>query len=89
MKLRLWIDQHPSKDRARIREELAAWLSFSEVYVRKIISGERNAPPTSVLRMAEYTGYQVTPHEIRPDLYPQESDGVPMDVYRPGNVGVA
>lgn len=38
-------------------------------------------PVDRVLAVAEATGWQVTPHEIRPDIYPHPQDGLP-DVMR-------
>jgi DNA-binding transcriptional regulator YdaS (Cro superfamily) len=34
-----------------------------------------------VLKVAEATEWQVTPHELRPDLYPHPDDGLP-EAYR-------
>ena len=30
-----------------------------------------------VLKVAQATNYQVTPHQLRPDLYPHPHDGLP------------
>lgn len=37
-------------------------------------------PPHRVLALAAATGYQVTPHELRPDLYPFPEDGCPREM---------
>lgn len=37
-------------------------------------------PPHRVLALAAATGYQVTPHELRPDLYPNAEDGCPREM---------
>lgn len=37
----------------------------------------RGVPAERVLSIAEATDFAVTPHEIRPDLYPNPSDGLP------------
>lgn len=34
-------------------------------------------PPRFVLPVCELTGWKVTPHEVRPDLYPSTDDGLP------------
>lgn len=39
-------------------------------------------PPERVLIVARATAYRVTPHRIRPDLYPFPEDGIP-DEFRP------
>ena len=37
-------------------------------------------PADRVIPVAQATGWRVTPHELRPDLYPNAGDGVPVDV---------
>jgi DNA-binding transcriptional regulator YdaS (Cro superfamily) len=37
------------------------------------------APADRVLDIARATKWGVTPHELRPDIYPNHSDGVPLD----------
>jgi DNA-binding transcriptional regulator YdaS (Cro superfamily) len=34
---------------------------------------------TEVLNACRVLGWQVTPHELRPDLYPNPSDGLPAE----------
>lgn len=34
-------------------------------------------PADQAIRVAEASGWLVTPHELRPDLYPNEADGLP------------
>lgn len=34
-------------------------------------------PAERVLAVAAATGWQVTPHELRPDIYPNPCDGLP------------
>ncbi|AUY89007.1 helix-turn-helix domain-containing protein [Klebsiella aerogenes] len=34
-------------------------------------------PPRFVLKLCEFVGWVVTPHELRPDLYPSKLDGMP------------
>jgi DNA-binding transcriptional regulator YdaS (Cro superfamily) len=36
-------------------------------------------PSDRVLAIARATGYKVTPHRLRPDLYPNPTDGLPPD----------
>ena len=35
-------------------------------------------PAEHVISVAEATGWAVTPHELRPDLYPHPHDGLPV-----------
>ena len=36
-------------------------------------------PPERVLAISASTGWLVTPHHFRPDIYPHELDGLPSD----------
>lgn len=36
-------------------------------------------PPERVIRVAEGTKYEVTPHDLRPDVYPNPTDGMPPE----------
>jgi len=35
-------------------------------------------PPDVVLPIAEHLNYQLTPHQLRPDLYPNPTDALPL-----------
>lgn len=35
-------------------------------------------PPETVLPIAEFLEYRMTPHDLRPDLYPNPSDALPQ-----------
>ena len=35
-------------------------------------------PAERVLSVSEKTGWKVTPHQLRPDLYPNPCDGLPL-----------
>jgi len=37
------------------------------------------SPPEKVLAVCEATDWQVTPHELRPDIYPNPTDGLPAE----------
>ena len=37
-------------------------------------------PHNRVLEVCEYLGWKVTPHEVRPDLYPNPTDALPEGV---------
>lgn len=41
------------------------------------ISQWRTVPADRVLEVAAFAHWRVTPHEIRPDLYPHPDDGLP------------
>jgi DNA-binding transcriptional regulator YdaS (Cro superfamily) len=37
-------------------------------------------PPEAVIRISKAVNYQVTPHELRPDIYPNTTDGMPATI---------
>lgn len=37
-------------------------------------------PPDHVISVAAATNWQVTPHELRPDIYPHPHDGLPENL---------
>lgn len=37
-------------------------------------------PPPRVIDVARAVDFQVTPHELRPDLYPHPEDGLPIEL---------
>jgi DNA-binding transcriptional regulator YdaS (Cro superfamily) len=41
------------------------------------VSQWKTAPYDRVLGIAEATDWRVTPHQLRPDLYPNAGDGIP------------
>ena len=38
----------------------------------------RGIPHSEVLSIAAATGWTITPHELRPDIYPHPDDGLPV-----------
>jgi len=39
---------------------------------------QSEVPPKRVLALCRFGGWQVTPHQIAPDLYPNPDDGLPV-----------
>ncbi|HBN5546476.1 YdaS family helix-turn-helix protein [Enterobacter cloacae] len=58
-------------------------LAFAELvgqtqgYVSRVASGECLLGAATALKWAAATEFQVTPHDLRPDLYPNPTDGIP------------
>lgn len=50
---------------------------LSQVHVSRVMSGHERFSPEKALRVAEATNYTVTPHELRPDIYRNPTDGLP------------
>lgn len=79
MKLRNYIDEVPPRKRHRRRLALADFIGVSEVAVRHYANGTRQIPAKQVLPLVRATHGRVTPHDLRPDLYP-DPDWLPADV---------
>ena len=62
------------KDKSQ--QSFAKAIAVSQAMVSKWFLGTRVAGD-SVLKVAIATDWQVTPHELRPDLYPHPQDGLP------------
>jgi len=41
---------------------------------------KRGIPADRVLSVASATGWKVTPHQMRPDIYPNPTDGLPPEM---------
>lgn len=80
MKLSDYINQWPRAERMAVRRRIAAGSSVKEVAVRHYANGTRKVPSARVIPVSRATGYQVRPFDLRPDLYPNESDGMPPSV---------
>jgi DNA-binding transcriptional regulator YdaS (Cro superfamily) len=39
-------------------------------------------PAERVIELCSFTDFQVTPHHLRPDIYPHPDDGLPVDLRR-------
>lgn len=59
---------------------LAVQIGVSPVLISQWRTERRTIPGDRVIPIARATGWRVTPHELRPDLYPNAGDGVPVDV---------
>lgn len=53
-------------------------VSVQAVY--QWLAGERPFPDGRVLRLSELGRWQVSPHTLNPDLYPNPTDGLPPEM---------
>ena len=60
--------------------ELAKRLELTQGAVSHWITGRNTLPAELVLKVARVTGYQVRPHDLRSDLYPNPADAMPLQV---------
>lgn len=57
----------------------AKTIGVSVPAVKHYRNGIRRVSPINVIPVCAATGWQITPHELRPDIYPNPSDGLPGD----------
>lgn len=64
----------------------AVTIVGGKIALAKILGLDRTAiyswsdcPPERVIQVSEATDWEVTPHELRPDLYPNPSDALPVN----------
>jgi DNA-binding transcriptional regulator YdaS (Cro superfamily) len=62
------------------QSELAERLGMSSPYLHQLRKGIRPIPPHRVIEIAKATGWKVRPYDLRRDLYPSASDGVPPKI---------
>ncbi|XTZ40036.1 transcriptional regulator [Salmonella enterica] len=72
------LDEYLKTKRVR-QAELASMAGCSQSMVSLVATGRSQLSPEKALRIAEATNYVVTPHELRPDIYPNPTDGLPVD----------
>ncbi|SOB76153.1 Putative antitoxin of toxin-antitoxin system, YdaS/YdaT [Marinobacter sp. LV10R510-11A] len=57
---------------------LAAEIGVKQAHVWNWLNRQgRKAPANRVLAISAATGWRITPHELRPDIYPNPTDGLP------------
>lgn len=61
------------------QRQLAADIGVTQGLIYQWLSGHRKVAAEKVLSVSKATGWQVTPHELRPDIYPNPTDGLPAD----------
>jgi DNA-binding transcriptional regulator YdaS (Cro superfamily) len=69
-----------------LKDKITAIMSQSEIAKRlgvksQAVSGWLNftgiIPADRVIPLSRILGWKITPHELRPDLYPNQNDGLP------------
>ena len=82
MNLKQWVKRVGTREAARR-------IGAAESGVRHWVGGLRPVPADRVLDIASATEWQVTPHEIRSDLYPYPCDGIPPERRAQGSEAAA
>jgi len=73
MTLHDWVASFPRDERPAARAALGRHLGCSEIYIRSMANGNRQIPAELVLSIERYTKGVVSRHDMRPDIYPNES----------------
>lgn len=68
------------------QDDFASRVGVSQGMVSHWVTGRHRVTDRRVLEVAAATGWQVTPHELRPDLYPHPHDGMPRSLCAPAGV---
>jgi Uncharacterized protein conserved in bacteria, prophage-related len=59
------------------QQDFALLVGETQGYVSRIVSKKCLVGATTALKWSAATGFQVTPHDLRPDIYPNPTDGIP------------
>lgn len=59
------------------QQDFAVLVGETQGYVSRVASGKCLLGAATALKWSAATEFQVTPHDFRPDLYPNPTDGVP------------
>ncbi|THD51861.1 XRE family transcriptional regulator [Enterobacteriaceae bacterium ML5] len=62
------------------QREYGALAGVTQGYVSHVVVGRHKPRGSKAVKMAAVTGYQVTPHDLNPEDYPNPTDGLPADV---------
>lgn len=84
MNLKSWINKNSDIGARQAAMQLVAdAIGVSLSLIKSYISGARRVTAENVIPIAEATNFEVTPHELRPDIYPYPSDGIPPNLITP------
>ncbi|AXF76084.1 helix-turn-helix transcriptional regulator [Erwinia tracheiphila] len=59
--------------------EYAVAAGVSQGFVSQVIAGRYKPKGRKAIRWSEATKWQVTPHELNSEDYPNKTDGLPID----------
>ncbi len=62
------------------QSDIAKAAGVHPVLIHQWSHGKRQIPPDRVLAVARATKWTATPHQLRPDIYPNPTDGLPPEV---------
>ena len=70
-----------------VKKKISSHLSQLEI-ATKLDTKQQNVsrwlnnriPAERVIPFCDLLGWEVTPHELRPDLYPKPTDGLPTEI---------
>ena len=57
---------------------IARLIGLPQQVVSRWANGQQ-VPASRVLQLCEIMAWEVTPHELRPDIYPNPTDGLPAE----------
>jgi DNA-binding transcriptional regulator YdaS (Cro superfamily) len=63
-------------DLAGSQTELARMIKKRQSNIASWLHRDKKVPAEAVIPIAEALNYEVTPHQLRPDVYPDPQDGM-------------
>lgn len=66
---------------AEVRRYMSGDCKITQAYISQWLNPDKVKcevpPPEYVIAIAQAVGWRITPHELRPDIYPHPTDGMP------------
>jgi DNA-binding transcriptional regulator YdaS (Cro superfamily) len=59
------------------QQDFAVISGCSQSMISRVITGKSKFGSLAALAVAKATSYEVTPHELRPDIHPTPTSGLP------------
>jgi DNA-binding transcriptional regulator YdaS (Cro superfamily) len=65
------------EESAMSQQRLAEALNVSQGLISHWINNRKEIQPEEALKIAKISGWQVRPHDLRPDIWPNATDALP------------
>lgn len=63
--------------------ELGRRIGLPQQVISRWVNGQQQVPAERIIPLCSLLDWEVTPHEIRPDLHPTPTSGIPEGVILP------
>ncbi|HBE9077917.1 transcriptional regulator [Serratia fonticola] len=73
-----------SKVRSKFSQaELGRRMDLPQQVISRWVNGQQQVPSGRIIPLCTLLGWEITPHELRPDLHPTPASGIPDGVILP------